>query len=66
MWPWNWGKRQVERAEAAEREADERRKSVNQLLARSREASSAKLAEINKNSWSELFSEAFHGRGEVH
>ncbi|WEV84074.1 hypothetical protein N855_gp30 [Mycobacterium phage Muddy] len=66
MWPWNWGKRQVERAEAAEREADERRRSVNQLLARSREASRVLRAEVDKNSWSELFGEAFQGRGEVH
>lgn len=66
MWPWQWGRRQVEQAARAEQEAEERQQRAKRLIYRSREASRKLHIEYSKNSWNELFGEAFQGKGGAH
>jgi hypothetical protein len=64
MWPWRWRREQVEKAEKAGEEAEGRRAIAEQVVAWSREESQKLHAEVAKNSWTLLFIEAFHNKGE--
>ena len=60
IWPW---KHRLTQIDKLNKEADERHRRAQKTVEEAKKSSEELRAEMEKNSWSELFIEAFRGRG---